>query len=152
MIILGFMQNMRVRDPGRVMAVIESVPPVEQYAFRLGLIRRFLFAGGKIGKELRLAFGPLCEKITWDEASSEIGERPSKICAPVKAHARFAIDYHHPDIVITFGRIADQALIGAWFGKQIIAPHPASRFLDTRERLRRAAHELEELILAQPEA
>lgn len=67
--ILAFMQNMWVKDPSRVKAMIDRQPDeFKRREFRLQITKRLLFAGCKSGRVLRAVFGDLCDEIIWEEA------------------------------------------------------------------------------------
>jgi hypothetical protein len=135
--ILAFMQNMWVRDPRRVQAMIDRQPDeVKRREFRSQIIKRLLFAGCKSGRVLRSVFGDWCDKIIWEEASPLIAGDSRTICPPDAAHINQALIYHAPSIVITFGKIAGDAVAPLWNNSQFIrAPHPAARQPDTRAKL-----------------
>jgi hypothetical protein len=113
--------------------------------FRRLLIPQLLFSGSLTGKRLEAAFGDLCHQITWEEASLEIAGDPMTICHPDPIHIHMMIDYYQPDIVLTFGVVAGEAVASLWSGKLIRAPHPAARRADTLPKLREAAAELRRL-------
>ena len=49
---------------------------------------------------------------------------------------------HKPQIVVTFGAVATNAVQRVWKGRTITAPHPAARQPDVKLRLRESAGEL----------
>ena len=143
MTILAFLQNQWARDPERVRALIERYG--ERYRRRL--IPYALFAGCASGRNLNATFGEeLCRTIHWDEVSREISGRPDFVATPDPAHIAAVLEYHKPDIVICFGRIACDAVEPLWHGKLIGAPHPAARQHDTMLKLGLAADALRNLI------
>lgn len=136
---LAFLQNMWVRDPDRVRALIEKYG--ERYRDRL--IHFALFNGCLTGRRLKAAFGArLCSEIIWEEASPEIACEASG-CPPADpAHIRAALERHSPDVVLCFGKIATDAVRPLWKGALIIAPHPAARSVLTFPQLTEAARSL----------
>ena len=146
MTILAFMQNMWVRDPARVHALIERCG--ENYRRRL--IAYALFAGCASGRNLKATFGEeLCRRITWEEASREVAGSPGARPRADLVHIAAALKEYKPDIVICFGRIAGDAVAPLWNGKLIMSPHPTARQPDTMTRLRQAASELQEMLSSQ---
>lgn len=123
LVIVAFLQNLWVKDPDRVKALIEKHG--EEY--RRHLIKQLLFAGGLTGKRLRATFGDLIYQIDWEEASREIAADAKTICRPDLEHIQAVLDAYQPDIVITFGNVAFNAVAPLWKGKLIFSQHPASR-------------------------
>jgi len=141
--VLAFLQNMWVRDPARVRALIERYGE----SYRRRLIAYALFAGCASGRNLKTAFGEeLCRLITWEEASREVTGHPGARPRADPVHIAASLKEHEPDIVICFGRIAGDAVAPLWTGKLILAPHPAARQPDTMARLRHAATELQKML------
>lgn len=138
--ILAFMQNMWVRDPERVRADIEK----HGEEFRLRFIEFALFRGCLTGRRLRAAFGDLCDEIVWEESTREIAGDPKAIFDPDPVHIKAVIVKHNPDVVITFGRIAGNAVASLWDGRIVRAPHPAARQADIVEKLNQAARDLKQ--------
>jgi hypothetical protein len=121
---LAFLQNMWVKDPARVQAIIAENG--EEY--RRKLTRRLLFAGGLTGRRIRAAFGDeLLQHVEFEEASPEIAGDSRRICQPDPDHIRAQLTYHRPQLVITFGRVASDAVAPIWTGPTLKAPHPAAR-------------------------
>lgn len=136
MIALAFLQNMWVRDPDRVRALIEKHG--EEYRTRF--MRQALFAGCLTGRRIKAAFGDeLLRTIHFEEASREIAGDSKTICPPDPDHIRKALALHQPRIVLTFGKVASDAVAPLWTGRLIQIPHPAARHPATVTRLRAAA-------------
>jgi len=133
--ILAIMQNTWARDPDRVRAFLDR-----QHAKlnRHRGIYFLLFAGGSLtGKRIAEAFGDLADKMIYEEASPVVTGKASG-CPPADLdHIEQCIDFHEPDIVLTFGKVATDAVeeLGPRGYKHICAPHPASRQPDVREQL-----------------
>jgi hypothetical protein len=141
-VVVAFMQNMWVRDPEKVKASIERMHWMKRDEYRLRLIHYSLFAGCVSGRRLKAAFGEMCDAIIWEEASPEIAGDPKTICLPVPRHIQCALEHHNPDIVITFGKLAGDAVAKLWPAKLIRVCHPAARQPDTIQKLKAAADEL----------
>lgn len=141
-VVVAFMQNMWVKDPARIRAMLERAPWNQRDDLRLRLIRRALFAGCITGRRLKAAFGDLTDKIVWEEASPEIADNPKTICPPVPRHIEDVLEHHNPDIVITFGKPAGDAVEKIWTCTLIRCCHPAARQPDTISKLKAAAAEL----------
>ncbi len=137
--VLAFMQNMWVKNPEKVKASIERMHFTKRDEYRRRLIHYLLFAGCVSGRRLRAAFGDLCDEIIWDEASNEIAGDPKTICFPVPRHIECAIEHYNPDIVITFGKLAGDAVEKIWGTETIRVCHPAARQPDTIHKLKAAA-------------
>lgn len=122
--VLAFLQNMWVRDPRRVEQLIERYGE----AYRRKLIRYALFAGCLTGRRIQKAFEiDLIEQMEFEEVSREISGHPSFVPTADLRHIRQALKYYKPRVVITFGKIAEQALQGEWRGPMVVALHPAAR-------------------------
>ena len=140
---LAFLQNMWVRDPDRVRRDIARLG--EDYRNRI--IEFFLFRGCLTGRRIRHAFGDeLLAQITWEESTREIAGNPRQIFPPDPAHILAALTLHRPAVVLTFGRIAGDAVQALWAGPLIRVPHPAARQADTCMRLQTAVRELQEAL------
>ena len=126
--VLAFLQNMWVKQPDRVKASIAA----HGEEFRLALMRRFLFAGCKTGRNLTKVFGDeLLEQFTFEETTREIAGDAKTIFPADREHIRDCIVKHQPRIVVAFGQIAHDAVnsirtaADGWV--YIAAHHPASR-------------------------
>lgn len=139
---VAFMQNMWVRDPARVRAIIDR----HGEEARRKLIYQFLFAGCISGRRLKAAFGNLIDTIAWDEASPEIADNPKTICAPCPEHIRRVLNAYNPKVVVTFGRVASEAVSKIWLGPLIQTTHPAARQADVPSRLKDAARQVSECL------
>lgn len=131
------MQNMWVRDPQRVREQIARYGE----GYRVRLIERLLFAGCLSGQRLKAAFGELLRSIQWEEASREIAGDAKTICEPDMTHICETLDAYKPVVVLTFGRVASEAVSACWDGPLIQCCHPAARQPDTIEKLNAAARE-----------
>lgn len=135
---LAYMQNMWVRDPQRMRDMIARYGE----GYRVRMIERLLFAGCLSGQRLRSAFGDeLLRTIQWEEASREIAGDPKTICDPDPEHIRETLDAYKPSVVLTFGRVASDAVSALWDGPIIKCCHPAARQPDTIAKLNAAALE-----------
>lgn len=144
--ILGILQNQWFRDPDRVRKMIERTPEV-----RPRLIATALFMGCATGKNLKVAFGgEVCGEVVWEESSPQIGGHSSSVFPADLEHIRRRIAEVNPYVVMTFGKIATDAVLQvAWPEgvKRIIITslHPAYRDrAAAMASLRTAARELEE--------
>ena len=135
---LAFFQNLWVRDPARVNALIDSHGEL----FRRRLIRD-LILGSFTGRRLALTLGDaLIAQIDFEEASREIAGNSRVVCRPNDAHILSAIKFYQPSVVVAFGGVAKVAVARLWTGKLLVAPHPAARGVYTLPRLRELAEEL----------
>lgn len=142
--VLGVLQNIWVKDPKRVKAMIKRHPERRQE-----YMARLLFMGGKTGNVLMSIFGnDICNKIIWEESSKEIGGfAASKFPADI-SHLFEIMEIHKPDIIIGFGNIACRGL-------QKVVPsgisliqtiHPAARQATVYKDLNHAKETLEHLL------
>lgn len=139
MTVVAFMQNMWVKDPARVQQLIG----LHGEAYRRRLIATALFAGCLSGRRLKAAFGEeTCRRIIWEESTREIAGDPRTIFPADPQHIAAVLAEQKPRVVLTFGRIAADAVRPLWGGNLIESPHPAARQADTMERLRYAAQQL----------
>lgn len=157
MIILAFLQNMWVRNPERVKAMIarETAESGEQEGeeLRRRLMTYALFAGCVTGRRLRAAFGQdLCDDIIWEETTREIAGDPKTIFPADYEHIRNALSVHNPSVILTFGRIAHDAVLTVILKDAVLSalplissPHPAARQPDTIMKLRDSATRLKQL-------
>lgn len=149
--IIAFLQNMWVRDPHRVRALIER----DGEEFRRRIIEYSLFAGCVTGRRLRAAFGDLCDDIVWEESTREIAGNPRDVFPPDLEHIRTVLLSESPDCILAFGRIASGA-VGLCIPTGVpfyTAVHPAARvgavasLSDVAARVRALAQILEERTL-----
>lgn len=146
--IVAFLQNQWFKQPDRIKAQIAEAPARHPHKFRSHADARewflsaYLFMGCVTGKRLRAAFGEeLCNQITWEEQSPEIGGKASSAFPPDFEHIRGVLARHSPTHVIALGSLAAGALTKihcddkvSW--KLICGPHPAARFPDIVARLK----------------
>ena len=144
--VLAFMQNQWVRDPEQLRRILAR----HDEDFRRRMIHKLLFAGCLTGRRIRAAFGDdLCRSIVWEEASREITGASNGCPDADVEHMQAAFDQVKPDIVLTFGRLAERGFMGVrgeyvW----IKAPHPASRDQFVTRQLAGAAMTLRETLAA----
>jgi hypothetical protein len=140
--ILAILQNQWFKDPEKVRAIYARHPDL-----RNEFIRRFLFMGCPTGRHILRAFGEdLCRRIVWEEASPEIGGKPSSLFRADREHVQQAIARHGPDVVVAFGREAEQAVTAVWNGLVVICPHPTARQPGVRSRLAQGACALRHIL------
>lgn len=146
MTILAFLQNMWVRDPERVKALVAK----KGEGYRRRFIRYALFAGSLTGRRLLKAFGEdLCERIIWEECSREIGSYASAAFDADLEHMRAAIAENEPEVILAFGRTAREALAkikAAAYAPVIYGPHPAARGPETERELQQMFLRLSHLL------
>lgn len=134
--VVAFMQNMWVKDPVRVKALIAKYGD----NYRLRLIHFALFAGCVSGRRLKAAFGDeLCSRITWEESSRVITGRANEAPPADPEHITAVLAHFNPAVVICFGKIAGDAVPRLFRGTTILAPHPAARQPDTVAKLEESA-------------
>jgi len=147
--ILAFLQNQWFKNPDRARRALAAA---EADGYRDAWPRRLLFAGCITGRRLKSALGEdLCRQIIWENASPQIAGKASECFKPDPAHMLAAIRKHRPQIILLFGKVAQQG----WFevidhptppatpADQVIipaanilhAPHPAARGKGVIERL-----------------
>jgi hypothetical protein len=143
--ILGVMQNQWFRDPDRIRTALARQPTDERrYQYRQRLIAYALFAGCKSGRVLTQTLGSdLCDAITWEEASPQIGGKASSCFPADLSHLESVLARERPDIIVAFGEIAGNALRSLNISNAIFAPHPTARRPGTLDRLTQVALELE---------
>lgn len=122
--IVAFLQNQWFKDPERVRAMIARHPEM-----RNQLLTRFLFAGCPTGKKLGRAFGDLCGRIVWENASPLIGGQASSKFPADLDHIRGVLEAERPDVVLAFGAIAQGGVAACWRGRVLNLPHPTARGL-----------------------
>lgn len=127
MIILVFLQNMYVNEPDRVQEILKQYPDRWN-----DLCERFLFES-RTGKVIKTIFGDLAERFIYDETTKQIAGDSKTIFKADQEHIYTTLKRISPDIVISFGKIASQA-VGIEIVKLdyepifIQAPHPAASF------------------------
>lgn len=143
--ILAFLQNMWVRDPERTLAMISnSSTPLK---LRRRMQHYALFAGCLTGRRLKSYLGDLTDSIIWEEASLEITATSNAKVTSDLDHMRSCIVAENPDIIVTFGRIAKEAvvLIAPQARTLVYSPHPAARNKLDQARFREAVQRLVKL-------
>ncbi|RJP48773.1 MAG: hypothetical protein C4586_08660 [Anaerolineaceae bacterium] len=147
MVILAFLQNMWVREPEKVRAWLDKNPHLWNRA-----VTGFLFSGCLTGRRIKACFGDLVEKMTFEECTREIAGDSRTICPPNTAHIEACIEKYKPTVVVTFGRIAAEAVRPIWHAWStltpeyfIALPHPAARQVDTISKLKSAANKIRRL-------
>ena len=146
---LAFLQNMWVRDPGRVKHTIAQ----DGEGFRRRFLTYALFAGCLTGRRLKAAFGDLCDDIVWEEVSCEIGGKSSSVFPPDYAHITQRMAEEKPDVLLAFGKIACDALVFVAAPRPvpvISGPHPAARHSTVAAELSEMANKLREQFLCLP--
>lgn len=138
---VAFLQNMWVRNPERWKRAMER----DGEEMRRRLIEYALFAGCITGRRLKAAFGELCDDIIWEETTREIAGDPKTIFPAQPDHISAVLSAEKPDVVLTFGRIALNAITPLWNGQLISGPHPAARQVTVVDELRGMASKLRSL-------
>src|SRR5687768_9061735 len=115
-------------------------------------IRTWLFSSCQTGTRLRRAFGEdLCDEIVWEETSRKMGGYSASAYPAEPEHMLAVIKRHNPDLVITFGKVAQRGLAEA-YGMIAIpfnlieAPHPAARHKTVFQELDAAAARVREIM------
>lgn len=105
-VILAFLQNLWHKEPERVKEIYARYP-----SQRNDLIARFLFMGCLTGRRLMDALKPdLTSRIIWEETSREIGNYASSKFEPDLTHIENAIRKFQPDIILCFGKVAQDSI------------------------------------------
>lgn len=147
--ILAFLQNMWVRDPDGVKAMLgRNQDPARRERVHRRLIHYALFAGCLTGRRLKAAFGEeCCSRIVWEEASREIGGYGSSFFPPDIEHMKVRIAEEKPSVVILFGAANHKThRLLAKDGDGILylkAPHPAARGPEVPQALKAIALRLD---------
>lgn len=144
--ILCILQNQWFKDPERVRQMLARYDE----SFRRNFIKRALFYGCRTGKVLQAVFGEeWIARMTFEEASRNIGGHSASKFTADPGHIMSVIREVEPDIVLAFGKVAEQAVMGLSFGGsahqfsvglnktpiRIYGPHPTARGGDTLARL-----------------
>jgi hypothetical protein len=104
--IVAFLQNLWVKNPERVKQMFAAHPDGREY-----MLRCLLFHGGRTGKILTASLGKeLISQIVWEESTTEISGDAKAIFPADLAHIRGVLNKHRPEAVVTFGKIAAQAV------------------------------------------
>lgn len=115
----------------RALAMMERTP-----ALRPRLIKYALFQS-YTGKRLIEVFGDDCKEWVWDNASPQIGDKPSACFPADMRHIKAVLSEHKPEVVLAFGRVAAEALQRAKGDFRLITgPHPAARHDDVMNQLK----------------
>lgn len=139
--ILAFLQCQWFKNPDAVRAIYAK--HATDLDRRAKLNARFLFRESLTGKRLRYAFGDLCREVVWEEVSTEIGGGSSAVFPANAGHMCSVLNHHRPSIVMTFGKIAADAMRRIDCDgldrpyKVICGPHPAARCESVVDDLRK---------------
>ncbi len=149
-LVLAFLQNMWVKDPQGTQEFLEKHPELRER-----MIRTFLFMGCLTGRRIKNCFADVLDHITFEEASLDIAGDSRTICFPNHEHIRFSLEKYRPKVVLTFGKVATEAvrseyLMWTQFGRIkgqhfISCPHPAARQIDTVTKLNVAAAQIKKI-------
>jgi Uracil DNA glycosylase superfamily. len=144
-IVVAFLQNTWVKNPEKLREMFSK----RDEEFRLQMIKSLLFEGGSLtGKRLSAAFGwEICKKIIWEEGSTLITNNPRQFVPPEENHIKEVIEKHKPDLVISFGKANEKAIMNLCDKGMdypvIYLPHPAARQYDTVAKLKKAKEVIE---------
>ena len=112
-------------------------------------VSKLLFAGSLSGRRIQAAFGSFVDNMIFEEASPVVTGIASGSPPADFAHMREYINRHKPDVIITFGKSATDAVAKLFAAEQINMPfhfirtvHPACRDGSTPEQLQKAAQQL----------
>jgi hypothetical protein len=143
--VVAFLQNQWVQDPERVRAIYARY--AGDLERRAELNARFLFLRSVTGRRLREAFGELCDRIVWEEITTEIGGVSGAVFPADPGHVRRVLAHFDPAVVLAFGRVARDGLI-PFIGRRVMvfAPHPAARRPSVFAELRAAAERLRDVL------
>lgn len=136
--VMGLLQNGWFREPARVQALFARHPKE-----RRSLVATLLFMGSTTGRRLRSHFGTLCDHITWEEASPQVGGQSGARFPADPDHIRAALGDVRPLAVVAFGRVARDGIRQAGYAGTVVeAPHPAARGGSVNDELSAAASRL----------
>lgn len=153
--ILAIMQNQWLARPEDHEAALADVAKRRgsegREKFRRRFIHRALFSGCISGRVLKKHLGAMCDSIIWEEASRVVTATPRE-CPPADhGHIFATMESLRPDIVITFGKVAGNAVDailapGFSYRRKFIdrelsfiqSPHPAARGPAMQESVREA--------------
>lgn len=130
--ILAFMQNMWLKNPDAFWEKFHRLRntrgPEFAEGFRLNFIRLALFWNCPTGKRLKATFGEkLIDQIIWEESTRDIGSTARQVFPANLTHMRQVIELHQPRIIVTFGKVAGDALAAVWQGATERCVHPTAR-------------------------
>lgn len=136
--VLGILQNEWVYDPPRLQRAISLSSDPEK--FRKRMIEYALFAGCKTGRVLMATLGETwCRRITWENASRRIGDVSSSVFSADPLHIGMCIQEMVPDVIIAFGKVAQEGVDEVLRGRQpreyLKAPHPCARTIEALREL-----------------
>ena len=138
--VLGFLQNTWVNDPPRCQEILDRCESMKERRYYTSA---WLFMGCQTGRRLKAAFGEdEVYEIEWDNASPKLADVSSGSFPPDPAHIRAVLDEVQPDVVLAFGRVAQNGVGPLWEGPLIVGPHPTARGADVPALLRAMATEL----------
>jgi hypothetical protein len=133
--IVAFLQNLWVKDVAHFQKFFERYPDQRER-----MLKKLLFYNCKTGRVLKAGLGEeLCEKIVWEESTTEIAGDAKKVFPPDLAHIESVLKKHRPEVVIAIGKVAAQATfmvinrlvsrqsLMAWKIEFLSAPHPCAR-------------------------
>lgn len=147
--ILAILQNQWFKEPEKIRKLYARRPDDRNW-----LIKQFLFMGCRSGARILKAFGDdWIAVMTFEEASPMIHGSPNTPVKPDGAHVRAALEIHTPDIVLLFGKVAQEAYRLAHHTpgggvrtdhiRVISGPHPAARHSTVQNELDSMRTELE---------
>ena len=137
--VLAFLQNQWLNEPKKALAMIARTPQVRTRLIKYALFQSYT------GMRLKQIFGDECVECDWDNASPQIGSRSSSCFPADPEHIKAVLEEHRPDVVLTFGKVATDALKKTCDNFKLIAgPHPAARQHNVMARLEKMADTLKE--------
>jgi hypothetical protein len=146
MIVLAILQNTWARDPARV---TESLERFAKLGIRHKFVAKLLFSGSLTGRRIQAAFGSFVDDMIFEEASPIVTGASSGSPPADFDHLRECIDRHKPDVIISFGKTASDAVAKLFAADQIQKAfhflrtvHPACRDGSTPEQLQKTAQQL----------
>jgi hypothetical protein len=126
---------------------------------RARLTARYLFYRCPTGKRLKAAFGDLCGRIIWEEASPEVAGESSGVFPPDPEHIGGVLNHFKPDVVLVFGKVAEAGIAAAaeLTGNRaapviLVGPHPVARHEKCMAQLRHMADLLRGVVSGKAEA
>lgn len=75
--------------------------------------------------------------VEYHNTTPMVAREPSGVCPPDPVHIRDILRRSRPDVIVTCGNQARDAIAAVWYGAMLMVPHPAYRVL-TDELYRRA--------------
>jgi hypothetical protein len=156
---MGILQNSWFYDPPKIRRMLAyKTDLVERERLRRRLCTYALFAGCKCGRMLREGLGDkLCDAIVWENASKEFGDLSSASFPPDLKHLYSRIREEQPQIVIAFGKVAQEGVDKVSSGiaqhcavRIIECPHPTARAADVLPKLRWVRRQLDQALATDP--